>query len=43
MLYVSIFDIIGIVAGLLTLGIGVFLLIIKIINRSRKKNRTKKG
>ncbi|MDP2982975.1 MAG: hypothetical protein Q8O92_06585 [Candidatus Latescibacter sp.] len=43
MWYISIFDIIGAVAALFTLGIGVFLIIIKIINRSSKKNREKQG
>jgi hypothetical protein len=42
MMYVSIFDIIGIIAALLTLGLGVFLIIIKIINRCNKKNCEKK-
>jgi len=43
MWYISIFDILGAVAAVLTLGIGVFLIIIKIINRSRKKNQMKQG
>ena len=38
-MYVSIFDILGIVAALLTLGIGIFLLVIKFINRKRKKKK----
>jgi hypothetical protein len=42
MWYISIIDILGVVAVLFTLGIGVFLLIIKVINRCRKKNIDKK-